>query len=390
MTGRKKRIALFYYTIVESNAIGRCNRIILQHLCDRYDFTVFSARFDNPRPDRIKWVRIPCPLTPLFFSYLLFRTLTFALYRWRKLTGRWSFDLTQGSDSCVGFTDGVYVHFCHRVYVSRWLQIADTLRLRGILRTVNHLFQSTMEGHIYRRAKFVVVASKGLWRELAETHAIKSQELVLISNPVDLGHYAADPDRRRKARLDLDVQEGEPLLVFVALGHFERKGLGPLIESLADRRLHEVRLLVVGGAPYATEPYRRRAQKLGLEDRVTFFGTHADPRRFFWASDAFVLPSRYEVFPLVALEAAASGLPLITTNLNGVEEFAKASETGFFVREPSAAAIADAVHEFLALSPGQRSQLGANACAAVSRYGVHEFVAAWESLYARLLGPDAA
>ncbi len=390
MTGQRKQIALFYYTVVESNAIGRCNRIILEHLCEHYDFTVFSARFDNPRPDRIRWVRIPCPLTPMFLSYVLFRAFAFAIYAWRKCTGRWPFDLTQGSDSCVGFTDGVYVQFCHRVYVRRWLRAVDLLSPRGLTRAVNHLLQSAMEGRIYRRARFVVVPSKGLWRELAETHAIQSQQLALISNPVDLERYAADAGQRRAAKLDLDLKGDGPVLVFVALGHFERKGLGPLIEALADRRLREVHLLVVGGAANATRRYRIQAEELGLTNRIDFRGTHRDPRRFFWAADAFVLPSRYEVFPLVALEAAASGLPLITTHLNGVEEFAKAGETGFFIREPSAVAIADAVHEFLALSPAQRAQLGENARAAVSRYGIQEFVSAWESLYARLLGPDAA
>ena len=43
MTGPRKRIALFYYTVVESNAIGKCNRMILEHLCEDYDFTVFRA-----------------------------------------------------------------------------------------------------------------------------------------------------------------------------------------------------------------------------------------------------------------------------------------------------------------------------------------------------------
>jgi glycosyltransferase involved in cell wall biosynthesis len=326
----------------------------------------------------------------MFFSYVLFRILAFAIYAWRKSTGRWSFDLTQGSDSCVGFTDGAYVHFCHRVYVSRWLRAVDLLSPRGLTRAVSHFFQSALEGHFYRRAKFVVVVSKGLWRELAETHAIKSQELVLIPNPVDIERYTPDSKQRRQARLDLDFKGDRPVLVFVALGHFERKGLGPLIEALADPRLKEVRLLVVGGAANATRQYRTRAQQLGLERRVTFCGTHKDPRKFLWAADAFVLPSRYETFSLVTFEAAASGLPVITTHLNGVEEFAKTGETGFLIREHSTAAIADAIREFLELSPGQRVQLGENARAAVARYGIQEFVAAWESLYARLLGPDAA
>ena len=327
----------------------------------------------------------------MFLSYVLFRTLAFVIYAWRKCTGRWSFDLTQGSDSCVGFTDGVYVHFCVRFYVGQWLRIADALSVGGLARTVNHLFHSALEGHIYRRARFVVVPSKGLWRELAETHSIKNQQLMLIPNPVDLERYAADAGQRLTARPELDLKDGGIVLVFVALGHFERKGLGPLIEAMAVERLQDVRLLVVGGRANATRQYKTRAEQLGLEQRVTFYGTHRDPRKFFWAADAFVLPSRYEVFPLVALEApAASGLPLITTHLNGVEEFAKAGETGFLIQDHSVLAIANAIHDFLALSPGQRARLGENARAAVSCYGVHAFVSAWENLYARLLAPDPA
>jgi glycosyltransferase involved in cell wall biosynthesis len=390
MSEEPKRIALFYYTIVQNNAIGRCNRTILEKLCDRFDFTVFSARFDNPRPDRIKWVRIPCPLRPMALSYLLFRILALAIYVWGKYTKSWRFDLTQGSDSCVGFTDGSYVHFCHRVYLRQWAGTSDLSSLRGLLRTISHFVQSALEGHVYRRARFVVVPSKGLWRELAETHAVRTQGLVLILNPVDIEYYSADITQKRAARLALNLPFDGSVLVFVALGHFERKGLGPLIKALADARLQKVRLLVVGGSSTATEPYRALAENLGLGCRIAFFGNQEDPRRFFWASDAFILPSRYEVFPLVALEAAASGLPLITTHLNGIEEFARAGETGFFIKDRSAQSIADAVQEFLALSAMERSELAVNARSAVSGFGLNEFASRWEDLYRRLLSREVA
>ena len=51
------RIALFDYIVTSDNAIGKCDLAILAALCDRHEFTVFSTLFENPQPDRIRWVR---------------------------------------------------------------------------------------------------------------------------------------------------------------------------------------------------------------------------------------------------------------------------------------------------------------------------------------------
>jgi len=106
-------------------------------------------------------------------------------------------------------------------------------------------------------------------------------------------------------------------------------------------------------------------------------------RPFLWGADAFVFPSAYEIFPLVSLQAAAAGLPLIVTPLYGVEEFMRDGETGFVV-ERSARGVQEGVLRYLSLPPEERERLGEEARKAVSPFGVEPFVGAWREFYGHL------
>ena len=117
-------------------------------------------------------------------------------------------------------------------------------------------------------------------------------------------------------------------------GNFRERALAFSIENAGnDPRLIVVRLLVVGGT---ANPVYSELQpgSIKVQHRVGFCGRHDDIRPFFRAADAFVLPSRYEVFPAVTIEAAAGALPLITTRLNGVEEYAVRKWDQFHASRP--------------------------------------------------------
>ena len=174
------------------------------------------------------------------------------------------------------------------------------------------------------------------------------------------------------------------MLLFVALGHFERKGLPLVLESLRNLNDLAVRLIVVGGLPDLISEYRRRASALGLASRVRFEGMQSDLRRYYWAADAFVFPSCYEVFPLVALEAAAAGLPLLVTHLNGVEEMLADRQNGLLL-ERSVAGVTAGIQQWLELGDGERSSMRRLARQSAQRYSVDRFVAAWRIFYEELV-----
>jgi len=160
---------------------------------------------------------------------------------------------------------------------------------------------------------------------------------------VDLELFRPLPKGDARRQLGLDPEA--PLLLYV--GRFEAaKGLDLLLLALARfGRNRRLRLLVVGGdgadAPEA-QAFKREARELGLGDRVLFAG-RIDQRRlpaYYAAADFLVVPSRYESFGLVALEALACGRPVLATPVGVMEELLRGTHHGLVVDNASPEALA--------------------------------------------------
>jgi glycosyltransferase involved in cell wall biosynthesis len=140
-----------------------------------------------------------------------------------------------------------------------------------------------------------------------------------------------------------------------------------------------VSLWIVG--PGDESSYRALAREQGVESHVRFFGRRSDTDRFYKAADALVLPSLYEAFPLVGLEAAACGLPVIATAINGIEELEAAGAA--VTCERSGSAFAQALKEFVD-GPGRKEALGQSARDQTARYTWQRQVSTLLGLYGRL------
>lgn len=91
------RVAIFDYATVPAYGTGKYNLRLLRGLCREHDFTAFSTAFENPAPERIRWVRVPCPRRPLALLFVSFHLLAPLFYlslrqtaqadRWKSLTG---------------------------------------------------------------------------------------------------------------------------------------------------------------------------------------------------------------------------------------------------------------------------------------------------------------
>jgi glycosyltransferase involved in cell wall biosynthesis len=97
----------------------------------------------------------------------------------------------------------------------------------------------------------------------------------------------------------------------------------------------------------------------GVSEHIRFLGNvaHHDMPALFASFDAFVLSSHWEGLPLVLIEAAASGLPIVATDVGAVKEIVEDGRTGFVVALRDASAIANAVHRLIA-EPDMRDSLG--------------------------------
>lgn len=220
-------------------------------------------------------------------------------------------------------------------------------RLAGVPVVVNtvHGLYATPESSIAKRT--VVYALEALASRFSDAELVQNPEdlellrrlrivapakLRLLGNGVDLGRF--NPSKRASlrepARAALGLSEGE-----VAAGMVGRlvaeKGLPELIEA-AEHVGRAVRFFVVGPhdpdkADALGDEMIERGRRVGIE----FLGMRRDVESLYAAFDMFLLPSHREGFPRAAMEAAASGLPLVLTDIRGCRQVVEEGVNGFLV-----------------------------------------------------------
>lgn len=375
------RIAVFDYKVIATNPAGGVHRRLLDALADEHEFVVFATRFDNPRPDRIRFVRVPVPTRPLALLFVAYHLVAPLCFWFERLRFGRRFDLVQSVEcNCPLRSDVIYAHFCHTAFVREHLAIVGH-GLRGFLRALDHQLHALIERWSFRRAGMLVCPSHGLAEEIGRLFPEVSHKLRLLPNPIDVARLRR-PDHFDRAgfRAALGVAESDTLLVFSALGHFERKGLPLLLQAMTRIDRDDLKLNVVGGERELVEAYRGKLRKLGLLERVILSGKTDDVRPHLWSADAFVFPSSYETFSLSTFEAAAAGLPLLVTRLHGVEQLLRDGRNGFLL-ERSVEGVRRGMEKLMNLSASQRAMLGEQAQRDVRDYDVDNFVRRWRATY---------
>jgi len=191
-----------------------------------------------------------------------------------------------------------------------------------------------------KRQTRVVAVSNLVKKHLQDFHHLASQQIRVVPNAIDPERVmVSQPGAVRCAfrnRLGLEPSD----LVGLFVGHnFALKGLKPLLLALgarhkADYGGRRIHLIICGGGEAG--PYRRLANRLGLQDSTHFLGFYPDIRACYWSSDFFVQPTYYDPCSLVVLEALACGLPVITTVQNGASELMVDGRQGFILTAPDA------------------------------------------------------
>lgn len=156
-----------------------------------------------------------------------------------------------------------------------------------------------------------------------------------------------------------------------------------LARLVVERTTTNVHFLWVGGDPQGSDgPFGYDVDRGGLSGRVHFVGHHSRPMDWFRLFDVMALTSREDAFPLVCLEAASLGTPIVCFDRGGIPEFVRSADSGVVVAFPDVDAFADAVVEYVE-SPGRRGAAGARAAAEVAAR--HDVEARAPELVAELL-----
>jgi glycosyltransferase involved in cell wall biosynthesis len=209
--------------------------------------------------------------------------------------------------------------------------------------------------------------------------------IATIANGVDTARYPASVDRTQ-VRAQLGVEDGRTLLLSVGK-LMRQKGHAVLVDALSALDDPDV-LVVVAGDGELRQSLEARSAAAGVADRLRFLGSRRDVPELLAAADGFVLPSLWEGLPMALLEAMASGLPVLATDVSGTRQVVISGTSGLLVPPDDPAALAAGLRELLAIA---RSPVRSSAMADAARsrveegYGVRQQAAAHAALYRSVL-----
>jgi len=208
------------------------------------------------------------------------------------------------------------------------------------------------EARIVADVDRIVAATTVERNHLVQHYGADPSRIAVIPCGVDTNLFLPGDQAAARAALSLDDQ---PRLLYV--GRLAPiKGLETLLDAMARLRAAgtRVHLSIVGGD--ADEPLnghegslRARLDRLDLGDAVTFVGAQPQERLRAWyvAADATVLPSHYESFGMVAMEAMACGIPVVASRVGGLQTTVRDGVTGLLVPDHDPAALAAALERLL-------------------------------------------
>jgi glycosyltransferase involved in cell wall biosynthesis len=222
-----------------------------------------------------------------------------------------------------------------------------------------------LERFMSRRSDALVCVSEAD-RDRALRHKLGPADRVrLIRNGAEIGLAAPGPEReRRLLELKDKLNLTSPLVGTVARLH-RQKGVGFILRAAAKVQLvfPGAKMVVVGGGPLEGK-LRKEAKKRGVSRYFSLLGERPDAADILGLFDVFVLPSLWEGLPLVLIEAAARGKPIVATDVEGTREVVKDGETGLLVPPGDPGAMAEAVLRLLR-DPALARRLGERARAEI-------------------------
>lgn len=259
----------------------------------------------------------------------------------RTLWQREKFDIVQSHERIAGcdiYRAGDGVH-------QRWLELRSRLlpgwRQKLLMSDRYHRYVMGAERAMYQapELKAVICNAQMVKQEIIERFGVASDKIHVIYNAINTTQFVpVNEAERRLLRQKLSLPLDASVLVYVGSG-FERKGLANAIRAISGTN----RYLVVVGKDKAEKQYRSLANESGCSDRVIFAGMQPDTRPWYQAADGLLLPTLYDPFPNVILEAMACGLPVITSTTCGGSEFIRAGENGYVCDALDTVALRDAI-----------------------------------------------
>jgi glycosyltransferase involved in cell wall biosynthesis len=309
-------VGLVINNLAGSGGMERVHSELIRRLNGRFNFVVLSQALDADLSELVKWHRVPIPQRPKVVAVPLFFAVG-SLY-----AARLDVDILHTCGAIVGNRAQLStVHFCHAGF--RLANGGLSPKGAPFGRRLNTALMRSLaigaERWCYRdtRTDVLGAVSRQVEGEL-EAH-YKRARVVVTPNGVDVAAFGPDHQIRMKSRARWGVGPDDVVALFVG-GDWDRKGLAVAIGAIAEaRRLDTtLRLWIVGTGD--EDRFRRYAVDQGVGHLVDFIGQDSEPARWYKGADLFLCCSAYETFSLAMVEAAAAGLPVVSTPVGVANE----------------------------------------------------------------------
>ncbi len=246
------------------------------------------------------------------------------------------------------------------------------------------------EYDVLANADRIIAATEAERQQLETLYGLDTGKVTIIPPGVDTSHFYPIPQDEAKEAIGIPVQDRMALFV----GRIEPlKGLDTLIRAMAivKETCESFRcphyLVIIGGDPQEDpdqmsaemERLQNLCQTLGLDEIILFLGKRGQATLpyYYAAAEVVVMPSHYESFGMVALEAMACGTPVIASRVGGLAHLIQDGETGYFVPAQDAPALAEKLR-LVFVDNALRAQLGNQAAQYAQQF-------CWESIAAQIL-----
>ncbi|MDA4130895.1 MAG: glycosyltransferase family 4 protein [Thaumarchaeota archaeon] len=290
-------------------------------------------------------VRIETP-TPTFHTWVMMMNHYFSKRAGRLAKETGKFDIVHVHDWLVLPSGAEFKTFLGTSLVST-LHSLEFRRSSGISTPESKMVDS-LEWWITYESAIVIVCSTSMKYDSRKQFQLPEDKIRVIPIGIDSNKFEGLQPNRHLVRERHGVNPGEKVILFV--GRLtEQKGCEFLIRAIPFvARFSEVRLLIVGDG-YLRGELELIAAKSGAAGKITFVGylNDHDLSELLLSSDVMVIPSIYEPFGVVALEAMAANLPIVASNIDGLAEIIRHEENGILVFPKDSSSIAWGISRIL-------------------------------------------
>jgi len=228
----------------------------------------------------------------------------------------------------------------------------------------------------------ILPVSNQVKEELLDVYNI-SEKCIEVCHPgIEIKKFSCSDTRvyREKIRKQYNLSLNDDILLFVGM-NFEVKRLDLVLKAMANLSsniISSLKLLVVGKGN--VKYYLKMAKDLGISENVIFTGVISNINEYYFASDIFILPSQFDTFGLVVLEAMASGLPVIISQMVGAKDIIQSEINGIILPDnPTPINIADVLKSLM--NHNYRKSLSQKAKKTAQKYSWDNYVNKMITIY---------